>query len=356
MPIPPDMASPVAMDRRNALFVLATVAVVALILVVLSSMVQVLLLFFISMLLALALLSTAGMVSRYTHLPDNLALALTLLVILILIGGGLVLLAPNLAAQIDELGERIPESLSQLEEMLIQNGVAQEVFDRAPSLHDLLPEVGAFLEGITAIFSSALTLLATLLIVIFISIYLALEPDLYIEGTLRLVPAARRARMRAVLVQIADTLRWWLLSRGLTMLLVGVLVTLGLSIIGIPLALALGVIAALLELIPNIGPIMALIPAVLVALSMGTNQVLYVIVLYFVLQQVESYVITPFIEKQAVRLPPALTVGLQVLLTVIVGPLGLLLAAPLAAAGLVVVRMLYIEDVLGESNAPAVPE
>jgi predicted PurR-regulated permease PerM len=115
-----------------------------------------------------------------------------------------------------------------------------------------------------------------------------------------------------------------------------------------PLALTLGLLAGLLSFIPNIGPILSFVPAGLLAIPQGFSQVLYVGLLYIGIQTVESYVITPPMQRRMVSLPPALTISAQVILGVLFGFLGLLLATPLAAAVLVLVKMLYLEDVLGE--------
>jgi predicted PurR-regulated permease PerM len=132
------------------------------------------------------------------------------------------------------------------------------------------------------------------------------------------------------------------------MMTIGVLTTLGLWVLGIDLALVLGVLAALLSFIPNIGPLIALIPAALIGLFGGPDMLLYVIALYAGIQMVESYVLTPVLQQSMVDLPPARTLGMQVVLGVLAGALGLILAAPLTAVAMVVVSMWYVQDVLGD--------
>jgi predicted PurR-regulated permease PerM len=134
-----------------------------------------------------------------------------------------------------------------------------------------------------------------------------------------------------------------------SMLIVGVVTTLGLWLIGVPLALALGLLAALAEFVPNLGPLLAFAPAILLALTESTTQALAVLLLYLGVQGFESYVLTPLVEKRAVALPPALTILSQVLLGVLAGGMGLALATPLAAASLVLVQRFYVEDTLGDS-------
>jgi predicted PurR-regulated permease PerM len=126
---------------------------------------------------------------------------------------------------------------------------------------------------------------------------------------------------------------------------------LGLWILGVPLALALGFIAGLLSFVPNFGPLIALIPAVLVGLMEGPSTALYVVILYIVIQAVESNLITPMIQKQMVYLPPAVILIGQVLLGILVGGLGLILATPIIAIAVVLVQLLYVEDVLGDKSS-----
>jgi len=131
------------------------------------------------------------------------------------------------------------------------------------------------------------------------------------------------------------------------MLILGVLTTLGLWILGIPLALTLGIIAAVLSFIPNIGPIISAVPAILIALIESPSKALYVIFLYIGIQTVESYLITPIIQKKAVHLAPALLIAVQIMIGVLLGALGLLLATPLMVVIIVLVQMLYVQDTLG---------
>jgi predicted PurR-regulated permease PerM len=185
--------------------------------------------------------------------------------------------------------------------------------------------------------------------VILLAIYLAIEPNTYLNGFVKLFPVSKRQRTLEVLGTMGETLRQWMLGKFLAMLIIGFATTVGLEIIGVPLALTLGLIAALLTFIPNFGPIIAVTPAILFALVGSPVKALYVLGLYFGIQMVESYLITPLIERETVSLPPVLTIIFQVFMGIFVGGLGLVLASPLLAIILVLVKMVYIEDVLGDT-------
>ena len=121
--------------------------------------------------------------------------------------------------------------------------------------------------------------------------------------------------------------------------------------IGTELALSLAILAALLTFIPNIGPILALVPAALLAMMHGPDKLIYVVSLYMGIQALESYVLTPLLQQQMIDLPPALIISMQILLGVLVGGLGIILATPLTAALLVLVKMVYIEDILQDPGS-----
>jgi predicted PurR-regulated permease PerM len=195
---------------------------------------------------------------------------------------------------------------------------------------------------------SAFNVIVAVIVIVFIALYLAAEPDLYTNGILHLVPKRHRAHGARVLGSVRYTLQWWLIGQGVTMVVIGVLTGLGLWLIGVPLWFLLGLLAALFNFIPNFGPLVSFVPAVLLALAMGPSAAMWVAALYVAAQSFEGYLLTPMVQKKAVLLPPALTITAQVLLGVTVGALGVMLAAPLTAAALVVIKMLYVEEVLGD--------
>jgi predicted PurR-regulated permease PerM len=145
---------------------------------------------------------------------------------------------------------------------------------------------------------------------------------------------------------VADTLWWWLVAKIASMLVVGALTWIGLVALNVPLAFTLAVIASLLTFIPNIGPVLSAVPAMLLGLLQSPITAVWVALLFIVIQTVESYLITPVFQQRAISLPPALVIAAQVLMGVLSGGLGLIVATPLAAAISVLVKELYMRDVL----------
>jgi len=184
---------------------------------------------------------------------------------------------------------------------------------------------------------------------------LAANPRHYVNGVLRLLPERDRSRGEALARECGATLRRWLLGKLASMVITGVLTGVGLVLLGIPLALVLALLAALLGFIPNFGPILASVPAILLGLSHSPSTAAWVAGLHVVVQAVESYGITPLIQRKMVALPPALTIVAQMTLGVLVGGLGVVLATPLTALGLVLVRRLYVELIADRDDHTAEP-
>jgi predicted PurR-regulated permease PerM len=216
-----------------------------------------------------------------------------------------------------------------------------------PSVEELLPDSRTAIGQATGAVSRTVSALGSFAIILFLGLVFAASPGPYVRGLLALVPERREARTREVLEAVTNTLRWWLVGRLISMTVIGVATGVGLALLGVPLAFLLGLIAALLSFIPNVGPILSAVPAVLLALVDGPRQALWVVLLYLGIQAVESWVLDPILDRKTVYLPPAVTVLTQLVLAIVAGLLGAALAAPLAAAGVVLVTMLYVQDVLG---------
>lgn len=335
---------------QRILIAVGIITVVVLLLLLLWFAIDIFLLAFAAVLLAIFLRGLSNWVSEHTPLSKRWSFALVTIALVGITGGGIWLLAPDAANQIDELGKSLPQSIGELTQRLENYEWGQQLIAQLPSTDELLASRANALTTISSFFSTTLGAFADLIIVLFVGLHFAADPHLYLRGVVRLVPLNHRSRAREVLDEVGHALGRWLIGQLASMTVIGILTTIGLWLLGVPLALTLGLIAGLLSFIPNLGPIIALVPAALLALLQGPMTVLYVILLYTVIQTLESYLLTPFMQKWMISLPPALTIFVQVLLGFLLGGLGLVLATPLLAAGLVLVRMLYVEDVLHDST------
>lgn len=313
---------------------------------------DVLLLLFAAVLLAIFLRGLADLVRRYDRISEGWAVMLVSAALLGILVAAVLLLAPSVADQVRHLRDELPLSAQKASAYISQFGWGRTIIEQLPSTDDVMSKLDAssILTRVGGFFSSTFGALANFLITILLAIYLASEPKFYVEGFTKLFPINQRQRALEVLAGIGETLRWWLIGKAGSMVFIGILTWIGLSIIGVPLALTLGLIAGLLSFIPNFGPILSAVPAILLAFIESPISAVYVLALFIGVQLIESNLVTPLIERETVELPPALTIIFQLALGVLIGGLGLVLATPLLAVVMVLVQMVYIQDILGDRD------
>lgn len=328
-------------------FVIGVLALVGLLLVVLWQGTEVLLLVFAGLLLAVFLRTISNFVSRYTPLSNGWAMALVLLTILGLLAlGGWYLYSP-LKVQFEELTRVLPQAIENLRTQLSRYEIGQKIENQIPDSGFMSNSSSNVFGRITGFFSSFFGALVNFFVVLVVGIYFAFNPKLYHNGLLKLFPTPRQERVEEILHTISVTLRRWLVGRISVMTINGTLTAIGLWFLGVPLPVPLGILTALLNFIPNIGPILAAIPALLLALMQDQRTALYTALLYLFIQNLEGFVLTPLVQQRAISLPPVLIISFQLLFGILFGFLGVLLAVPLLAIFYVLVQMLYVEDVLG---------
>lgn len=299
------------------------------------------------LLLTVLLRGIAVPISHKTHLPEKPVLIAVVVVLagLIVLTGWLVL--PPFVRQIAELLVEVPKGFEYVVGELQETSWGKDVLQQL-SLDNIGSLAGDALTNLAGLFTSTLAVLVGLFVILFIGIYVAYDMRLYRNGLLHLVPVTKRKRAEEVLDFLGHTLRWWLIGRLIAMAAVALMTYIGLWILGMPYKFSLSVTAGLLDFVPTIGPIVAGIPAVLLALPEGGMKGLYVVGLYFLVQEVESYLVTPVVQQRTIYLAPALTVCAQIIMGLLLGLPGVLIATPLAASAIVLVKMLYVHDVLGD--------
>jgi len=308
----------------------------------------VLLLLFGAVLVAVLLDGLARELRTHARMPHALGVCL----VVVLVVGLLVLLGwlgePQVAEQLDALGARAAGGLQALQQTLGESQWGRILLNETGWTGQLPGSPSTWFQRVSGVFSGTLGTLTNIGLVLVIGFYLALQPGLYTGGIVRLVPQNHRQRARELLQAQGKALRWWLVGRIISMAAIGVLTAAALWLIEVPLALGLGFVAGVLSFVPFIGPIASAVPAVLVALLQGPWQVVYVLIIYVAVQFVEGNIITPLTQERVVALPPAVLLLSQVLLGSLFGILGLILATPLAVVAIVLVQMLYVEDMLGD--------
>lgn len=313
---------------------------------------------FSAVLLALLLDGLAFLLRRLVPLPATAA-RLTVVVLLgLAVLAFFLLVGPRFSEQASELAERLPSAIDQVRDAVSRPPLQGQIENLDPGA--LAPSGKDIVAGITGVFSTAFTLVANVAAIFVIGFYLALQPGIYVRGVLHLVPRDNRERARRILHTLGHALRWWLVGRFASMTGVGLLTTLGLWLIDMPLALVLGVIAGLFSFVPYIGPITSIVPALLIALTESLPMTLWVVLVYVGVQFIEGNFLTPLIQRRAVSLAPAVLLLAQFALGLFYGLFGVLLATPLAIVVIVLVQMLWVQDVvrepirvLGDHSPPA---
>lgn len=281
-------------------------------------------------------------------LPISYTIALTLIIVIFIVTliSFVLLLSPTLFIQMSELLTSLPKAIVYLQSIVegyLQAGVVSE---EKMSIKDLMTSSFAILDRIPTIFSTTLGAIFSFGLVFLIGIYFAYDYTTYKTGVLSLIPKGKQVPIERVLEACVSSLRQWLLGQFVSMGFVAAATMTGLWILQAPFAVTLGLLAGVFTFLPAIGSFLAAIPAVLLALVQGPTLAFYVILLYSLVHILEGYFITPYIQKRTTSLPPALVIIAQVLLTVLAGPWGLVMAAPLLAVFLIIVDKIYIEEIV----------
>jgi predicted PurR-regulated permease PerM len=307
-----------------------------------------LLLVFACVLFAILLYELSAILSRRFHLNRRLSLAIVVGLLLLIIGLGGWAMAPQITEQANQLAKTIPASMQRLQQMVEQHPLLKRIAHELPQPKQLMQYLGQMVPNAGLFFGGILGAIGNVAIILFVGIYFAVSPGAYRRGFLKLVPPAKRGRADEVVHEIGGTLARWLLGTSCSMLIAGIATSVGLSLLGVPLGLILGIIAGLLDFIPYLGPIMAGVPAVLIALSVDPQLALYTIMLFAGIQLVQGYIVQPLIDSWAVEIAPALIIVMQLIFGTIFGFAGIALATPMTATLMVLVKMLYVEDILGD--------
>jgi predicted PurR-regulated permease PerM len=333
-------ARPVVLDSdgqfvRRVLIVAGIAALAA----ALWTLSEIFLLVFASVLLAVILRSVAALFSALTGARQNWSLAVAGLLIVGVVAGAIFLFGAQLRAQLEALTAQL-QAVEQTVARYFDIGSVKELLGGS--------SLGVMLGRALSWGTTAIAVVASLLLVIVGGIYMAIDPTVYRDGLIKLFPPDWHPKIRATLEDAGAALRLWLGAQATAMVMVGVLVGGGALLLGVPSPFALGLIFGLAEFIPVVGPVVGAVPVVLVAMGQSWEMTLWAFGLVVIVQQVESNLIMPLVSGHAVQLPPAVGLFAVVAMGVVFGPLGLVLGYPLAVVVDVAVRRLYVRETLGE--------
>ena len=314
--------------------------------VLVRQIVAALLTLFGALLFAVFLDACARWIQRALRLGRRVALTIVLLLMVGSFAVFVILAGPSIIAQTAQLVDQLPEAWQRTQEFVNRHAWSRDLFESSDD--DGFSWRSGVVSRMTGIFSTAFGVWSSVAVAVVIAIFVAYSPEPYRRATLLLVPRSSRERAGELLTQIGKGLRWWLIGRVSSMAVVGVMTYIGLLVVDVPLALTLGLIAAVLSFVPYLGPILSVVPAMLVVVTDDPSQVLVVALLYMGIQVVEGNAITPFIQQRALQLPAALLIAVQFIMGALLGIGGVFMSTPLLVVVIIVVQMLYIETALGE--------
>lgn len=294
-------------------------------------------------LIALFFSAVSGKITKWTGLKDGVALAITIFLLFVVVGLFFWLVGAEAQVQYKEMQEAVPVMIDNAQNYLSKSDLGQKVSDYITDIENQ-KKVLPFLEGF---FKTSFGVFGDLYIVIFLSMFLSIAPFDYVNGTVNLVPRRGKAKAKHLFEDLGFNLQKWIKGAIISGFVVFSLSAIGLLILGVDMWLILAISAGLLNVIPNFGPIIAMIPAVLVALLTSPTQALLVAGLYLTVQAIESNLITPNVQKKLLNIPPALLIFFQVVMGTLTGGWGIILAVPMLVIVITVVKHLYLNDNMG---------
>ncbi|GAA4010371.1 AI-2E family transporter [Sphingomonas humi] len=284
--------------------------------------------------------SLAAVFQRF-RIPQGVSLFLAVLTVLLVVAICVTLFGAQLVGQYEQIRETLPRAWATIQQRLAGFGLSGQLeqLTKGGQGSGFAATAGQFAMSLGGAVADALLIVVG-------GIFLAASPRFYRTGFIKLVPGSRRALTADALSDSGTALKLWLKAQLITMAAVGTATGLGLWLVGADNALAFGLLAALLEFIPFIGPILAAIPAVLIAAAVDPSLAIWVAGVYFVVQQLEGYLFSPLLQQWAVELPGAVLLFSLLAMGSLFGPLGIVFAAPLTVVIFVLVKRLYVREAL----------
>jgi predicted PurR-regulated permease PerM len=327
-------ANDLAQFTRRVLIALALVTLA----ILLWKIAPVFILAFAGIVFAEAIRAGGEVIAERTRLSETAGVMIVgalALIALILAGW---LFGRQIMEQTTELYGAIDAAWVKLQELIQKTPFAASMLERAEGTAD--PQaMGKVLKGTFTVAGA----IVDIALVIFLALYFAVDPRTYQKGLLHLFPLEARERVQSALRASSKALRKWMLGQLVAMSAVGVLTAVGLWLVGVPLAIPLGIIAGLLDFVPVVGPMMAAIPGILIAFSASPQTAFYALLVYLFVQFVEGNVVTPLAQRWAVSVPPALTLLGIVAFGAVFGVMGVLFAMPMLVVTMVLVQKLYVD-------------
>ncbi len=314
-------------------------ALVIVVLLLVKTLASMLLLILAGALVALFFQGLGSLIHRKTKIPEGISMLLGVLIVVGLAVGFFALAGFKIQSQITQLQETFPLTLENAKEQLQKLPLGNKAVEK---LND--PKTQQQIQGIAAtLFRSTFGAAGDIYIVLFLAIYFMVGPKVYKRGIIKLAPLKAQSRTGEILDKLGESLKKWIKGKLFAMLVVAVLSGIGLFFLDVPMWLTLALFAGIMNFIPNFGPLIAMVPAALVALMQGTATAGLVVGLYVLVQVVESNFITPMVQQKLLSIPPALIIIAQLAMATLTGGWGILLATPVVVIIMIVVQETYTD-------------
>ncbi len=314
-------------------------ALIVVFLLLFKALFSLLLLVFAGVIITVYFYGIAGIFQRNFHWSSKLSIILSVILNLILLVAFFWFVGARIQQQVSQLVDTLPATIQKARDQINQTPIGNKLLQQLNSSGDSQKSLAA----VKGFFSSSFGVLSDLYIVILLTAFFTASPTLYKKGLIKSLPTKAKDKGADLIEKISSLLKKWLKGQIIGIFFIAIVTAIGLLIIGMPLVLTLALIAGLLNFIPNFGPLIALIPAVLIALMQGPTTALLIFGMYTLIQIIQSAVTQPIVQKKMISIPPALTIIGQVAMGALAGFWGVLLATPFVAILIVLVQELYID-------------
>ncbi len=281
----------------------------------------------------------ADLITRKIKMSRKLALAISIIVTILLFSFICWFVGSRVQHQVAELSNTLPQTIKLVQSKISKTPVGEKIIEYTSGNNSQ-----KLFDTATTFFSTSFGIIGDLYIILFLGIFFTADPSLYKNGIVFLFPAEKKSTGRIILKEIETALKGWLKSILISIVLISILVAVGLSIAGLPGTTVLGLITGVLEIIPNFGPVIAMIPGILLGLTISTKTAVIVALIYIACQTIVGNIVVPLLQKKMINIPPALTLLIQLIMGTLSGLMGIILAVPLLAIIIIVVNELYVKN------------
>lgn len=322
-------------------------ALITIILLIFEATFNIVMLVLAGILIACYFRGISEFLQRKCHLSSTLSMVISVVGSFLVFCGIMYLVGATFWSQTVALKEALPELIDSVEEFLEKSDVGRDVLAWA----DQIKSSKEFSSFISKFFVTTFGSIANIYIIVLVGIFFTISPSLYVNGVTQLVPPKHRPRAEEIIEHLGSSLKKWLAGKFIAMFAVFVLTAIGLLILDVKLWLTLSILAGLLNFIPNFGPLMSAVPALLVGFSHDANLAVIIGIMYLGIQLFESSVITPKAQFHLISIPPALIILAQIFMGALTGILGVIFATPLMLIVIIMVQELYVTPMNAHSES-----